>query len=172
MLAYLVERGMHRVRALRLAAGALEVRLVYVETRANVEGAHDASRPGSAFAKRRAFPQPTDATDDAWLAAQRLLDALPRRRALVKRIGIVLHDLKPAAGWQGRLFDDGDAPNEHASSAQGSHADRQRRLDAAIDQLRAKLGFGRVLRGPSAPLAETHPLRPDGYRLRTPSLNQ
>lgn len=182
MLAYLVERGMHRVRALSLAAGALEVRLRYVETRARVEGFEE-DGAGSSFAKRRAFGHPTDATDDAWLAAQRLLDELPRRRALVKRIGIVLHDLHPSAGWQGRLFDESSGSSGSAGSAgspgspgsigtRGSRADRQRRLDAAVDQLRAKLGFGRVLRGPSAPLAETHPLREDGYRLRTPSLNQ
>ena len=58
------------------------------------------------------------------------------------------------------------------STSRGTRADRQRRLDGALDRLRGKLGFGRILRGPSAPLAETHPLRADGYRLRTPSLNQ
>jgi DNA polymerase-4 len=176
MLAYLVERGMHRVRALHLAAGALEVRLFYVETRARVEGSFDATSAGSSFAKRRAFARPTDATDAAWLAARRLFDELPRRRALVKRIGIVLHGLRPSAGWQGHLFDAGDASAPGAAGAagagRGSRDDRQRRLDAAVDALRAKLGFGLVLRGPSAPLAETHPLRADGYRLRTPSLNQ
>jgi hypothetical protein len=167
---------MHRVRALSLAAGALEVRVRYVETRARVEAPDDLGA-GSSFAKRRAFGRPTDSTDEAWIAAQRLFDALPRRRALVKNVGIVLHDLKPAAGWQGRLFDELEASlpesgGEATRAAHSSRADRQRRLDAAVDALRAKLGFGRVLRGPSAPLGQTHPLREDGYRLRTPSLNQ
>jgi DNA polymerase-4 len=175
MLAYLIERAMHRVRSLALAAGALEVRLRYVETRARVEGAHAENREGSSFAKRRAFGRPTDATDEVWSAAQRLFDELPRRRALVKRIGVVLHGLRPAAGWQGRLFDGGGAGGADAGppdQVRGSRDDRGRRLDAAVDQLRAKLGFGRVLRGASAPLAKTHPLSADGYRLRTPSLNQ
>jgi len=172
MLAYLIERALHRVRELGLAAGALEVRVRYVETRARVEGSFaDGSPEGSSFGKRRAFARPTDATDEAWFAAQRLFDELPRRRALVKRIGVVLHDLKPSAGWQGRLFDlAGDG--EPADSPRGSRDDRGRRLDAAVDALRAKLGFGRVLRGASTPLGETHPLSPDGYKLRTPSLNQ
>jgi len=134
------------------------VRIVYVETRARLEGFEDGAPEGSSFGKRRAFPRPTDSTDEVWRAARELLDELPRRRALVKRLGVVLHELTPASGWQGRLFDE--------------RADRQRRLDTALDGLRERLGFGRVLRGTSAPLAATHPLRPDGYRLRTPSLNQ
>jgi nucleotidyltransferase/DNA polymerase involved in DNA repair len=167
MLAYLVERATFRLRALHLAAGALEVRIRHVETRARVEGFEEGSE-GSAFGRRRAFPRPTDATDEVWSAARRLLEELPRRRALVKRVGIVLHELKPEAGWQGGLFEDDAA----AAGPRGTRADRQRRLDTALDGLRARLGFGRILRGPSAPLAATHPLRPDGFRLRTPSLNQ
>ena len=175
MQAYLVERATHRLRALGLAAGALEVRILYVETRARLEGYEDGAPAGSSFGKRRAFPRPTDATDEVWGAARRLLEELPRRRALVKRVGLVLHELKPAAGWQGRLFDEpGAAPAgaQEAGDPRGTRADRQRRLDTALDGLRERLGFGRVLRGTSAPLAATHPLRPDGYRLRTPSLNQ
>jgi DNA polymerase-4 len=37
---------------------------------------------------------------------------------------------------------------------------------------RARHGFGRILRGTSFPLSANHELLPDGYRLRTPSLNQ
>ena len=57
-------------------------------------------------------------------------------------------------------------------SSRATHADRSRTLDRVLDELRARQGFGRVLRGTQAPLSETHPLRPDGFRLRTPSLNQ
>lgn len=172
MLAYLVERATFRLRALHLAAGALEVRILYVETRARIEGFEEAASGGSSFGKRRAFPRPTDATDEVWGAARRLLEELPRRRALVKRVGLVLHELKPEAGWQGQLFDEPEHATGDGADPRGTRADRQRRLDGALDRLRVKLGFGRILRGPSAPLAETHPLRADGYRLRTPSLNQ
>ena len=66
------------------------------------------------------------------------------------------------------LFDpEGDAGEESSS-----RPDRGRRLDQALDHLRGRLGFGRVLRGPSLPLKTTHPLSKDGFRLRTPSLNQ
>ena len=166
MLAYLVERAAHRLRSLGLAARSIEVRLRYVDTRARVEVAADAAL-GSSFSKRRSFPSPSDATDEIWRTALELFGTLPRRRALVKRVGLTLHGLATAGGWQGRLFDEGEAGN-----GRGTRLDRQRRLDDAIDRLRARLGFGRVLRGPSLPLAATHPLRPDGYRLRTPSLNQ
>jgi hypothetical protein len=80
------------------------------------------------------------------------------------------------AEWQGRLFSDpiGDRPGHPGSDHHepASRADRQRTLDRALDALRAKHGFGRLLRGTSLPLAKTHALGPDGFRLRTPSLNQ
>ncbi|MDP6408663.1 MAG: hypothetical protein QGI46_04745, partial [Planctomycetota bacterium] len=56
--------------------------------------------------------------------------------------------------------------------ARGSRRDRHRRLDRALDTLRTRLGFGRILRGGSFPLTETCELEADGFRLRTPSLNQ
>ncbi|MCZ6596758.1 MAG: DNA polymerase IV [Planctomycetota bacterium] len=172
MLAYLIERGAHRLRALGLACGAVETRILYVDTRPRVDvNPVDSNETGpghAAFAKRRAFRSPTDSTHEIGLAARRLLAELPRRRALVKRIGVTLVDISPAAGWQGRLFDEAEG-REHRL---GSRADRHRRLDAAIDHLRERLGFGRILRGSSAPLVATHPLRPDGFQLRTPSLNQ
>jgi DNA polymerase-4 len=168
MLSYLVERAAHRLRTAGLVAGSCQVRLRHVDTRAHVEP--DLSdETGLASARRRAFAAPTDSTDEIWQHARALLDELPRRRALVKRLGIGLLDLAPTAGWQGRLFDGAEAAREAPGA---SRADRQRRLDRALDRLRERLGFGRILRGSSAPLAATHPLRPDGFRLRTPSLNQ
>ena len=170
MLAYLVERATHHLRTHGLVAGAIEVRLRYVDTRPRIEPAHGADDTGAlAGSRRRAFPAPTDSTDEVSRRACELLRALPRRRALVKRIGLTLHDLTPTAGWQSRLFDD-DAPLDLPH--QGSRADRHRRLDTVVDRLRDRLGFGRVLRGASTPLRATHPLGRDGYRLRTPSLNQ
>jgi DNA polymerase-4 len=165
MLSYLVERAAHRLRSQGLAAGALVVRVRWVDSN---------PRPGSATeglsAERRVrLSAPSDSTDELLRVARERYAALPRRRALLKRIGIELQGLVPVAGWQGRLFSDGTTDEAlHASS----HADRQRRLDRALDRVREKLGFGRVLRGTSTPLAATHPLRPSGYRLRTPSLNQ
>ncbi len=174
MLAYLVERASHRLRSHGAVAGSIEVRIRYVDTRSPSQRAHaQASSP--AAARRRSFPYPTDSTDEIWAVARSILHDLPRRRALVKRVGLTLQRLGQRGGWQGQLFSDPEADrsfDDPQGGAQGSRAERHRKLDAALDQLRARLGFGRILRGSSTPLQKTHPLGEDGYRLRTPSLNQ
>jgi len=173
MLSYLVERGAHRLRALGVVARTLEVRVRWVDTNPR-PGAW--SEEGLAAQRRRTLSAPSDATDELWRAARALYRALPRKRALLKRIGVAFHGLAPAPGWQGQLFSSTDEPTtgvtERTGAARASRADRHRRLDRALDELRAKLGFGRILRGTSTPLAASHALRPDGFRLRTPSLNQ
>jgi hypothetical protein len=83
----------------------------------------------------------------------------------VKTVGVTFIGLTPTAGWQGRLFDD-------KGEGQPGAANRQRDLDRAVDALRERHGFGRILRGSSLSLLGTLPLGPDGFRLRTPSLNQ
>lgn len=165
MQAYLVERAAHRLRAHGATARALAVRIVYVDTRP--PDLRRAEQDSSAAAeRRRKLPAPSDSTDELLRHARALFRELPRRRALVKTVGITLVDLAPRAGWQNHLF------GEPADDATSSRADRHRRLDRTLDRLREKHGFGRVLRGASFPLTETHPLGPDGFRLRTPSLNQ
>lgn len=175
MLSYLVERGAHRLRALGVQARTLEVRVRWVDTNPRpAMWSSSWSEEGLAAHRRRTLAAPSDATDELWQAARALYRTLPRKRALLKRIGIGFHGLAPAPGWQGQLFSSPaePAPAPAASAHDASRADRHRRLDHALDQLRAKLGFGRILRGTSAPLAASHPLRADGFRLRTPSLNQ
>jgi hypothetical protein len=82
----------------------------------------------------------------------------------------------PSCGWQRTLFSDprGDrAPRSvRPGASPGSRADRQRLLDCALDRLRERHGFGLLLRGTSWPLVESYPRTRDGFRLRTPSLNQ
>jgi DNA polymerase-4 len=170
MLGYLVERAAHRLRGHRVGCGTLVVRLVHVDPRARV--LREDPRWGTTLERRERLASPSDATDALWHHAQRLLRSFPRRRALVKRVGVTLTDLVPLVGWQQELF--GPAADTRATSrgAAGSRADRHRRLDRALDLLRDKHGFGRVLRGTSFQLARTHELGPDGFRLRTPSLNQ
>jgi DNA polymerase-4 len=166
MLSYLVERGAHRLRTLGVQARTLEVRVRWVDTNPRPEAW---SSEGLSAHRRRALAAPSDATDELWQAARALYRALPRKRALLKRIGVGFHGLARAPGWQGQLF---SAGTEAAEAPGTSRADRHRRLDRALDELRARLGFGRILRGSSVPLAASHPLRADGFRLRTPSLNQ
>ena len=169
MLAYLVERASFRLRQNRLAASSVETRLVYVDTRTYGER-KQAVDEGLSITRRRRLPAPSDSTDELRELARSLLRQMPRRRALVKRVGVTLNGLVVREGWQGLLFSEtgGDREDERG----GSHADRHRHLDNVVDELRERLGFGRVLSGTSLELTETHPLTRDGFRLRTPSLNQ
>lgn len=171
MLAYIVERAAHRLRSLGATARSLEVRVRYVDTRPTRELDSDETAAGRAAAtlgRRVLLSEATDSTDAFLCHARALFGQLPRRRALVKRIGITLHGLSARSGWQGQLFSD---PRKDARSS-ASHADRQRAVDRALDRLRAKYGFGGMLRGASLPLAADHARTRDGFVLRTPSLNQ
>ncbi len=175
MLAYVVERAAHHLRSLGLVAGSLEVHVQYVDTRPPSLRRLEPDE-GAARRARRTLDAPSDSTDELLHQARALLRSLPRRRALVKRIGIGLWNLRRSPGWQGTLFADPAADRAPSATPErgphGSRADRQRRLDGALDELRTRFGFGRVLRGSSLPLLEGHELGPDGIRLRTPSLNQ
>lgn len=161
MLLYLVERASARLREHHLKAGSLEVRLSYVDTRPPHVRARAASTgteaPHSCLHKRKRLTQPGSGSEALGQHALTLLAALPRRRALVKRVGVSLLALSPEREVQGELF--------------GS-SDRDSRLESALDHLRARHGFGGILRGSSLLLSDTFPTGPDGLRLRTPSLNQ
>jgi len=179
MLSYLVERAAHKLREQGLSVRTLEVRVRWVDTRpgqpGSGPGARRREREPLTVERRRTLTSATDATDEIWHHARDLYRALPRRRALVKRLTLKLSGFVHVEGWQGRLFDDAGDPTPQAGAVPepaSSRTDRNRRLDAALDQLRRRHGFGRVLRGPSTPLEKTHPLGEDGFRLRTPSLNQ
>ncbi len=172
MLAYLIERAAFRLRSSRAVAGSIEVRIVYVDTRTASQRRAAPSNEGSqsATSRRRKLDPPSDSTDELIDVALELLRSIPRRRALVKRVGLTLMRLRPAGGWQGRLFSEGDEGSAEATGA--SHADRQRTLDGVLDTLREKHGFGGILRGDSALLQKDHLWTADGLKLRTPSLNQ
>jgi hypothetical protein len=175
MLCYLVERAAHRLRTHRANARSLAVRLIYVDTRPPGSN-RAASDAGLEFERRQNLGDPTDSTHALWRTALEILRALPRRRALVKRIGLTLAQLSTTGGWQGHLFSAGDAlagaEDARVPTASASHADRMHRLDRALDRMREKHGFGRMLLGTSFTLKATHPLQRDGFQLRTPSLNQ
>lgn len=176
MLAYLTERATAKLREAGLVARSIEVSLRYVDTRSERQA--DASgAPAKTHRKQRRLKTPSDATLETFEHAKKLLQELPRRRALVKRVGITLLNLAPQGGWQQHLFDDEPTPSTTGNptgpaQTQTTRSDRHRKLDCALDELRQKVGFGRILRGSSMPLSETHPHGEDGFELRTPSLNQ
>ncbi len=177
MLGYLVERAAQRLRGFQRCTSSLAVRVAYVDTRAPSLRRVEPSEP--AEFEKRARLEPTDSTDVLLRRAQALFRELPRRRALVKRVGLTLEGFTPRGGWQLQLFDEGEksSPPEFFTltpepEPRESRADRLHRLERTVDALREKHGFGGVLRATSLLLADQYPLGKDGLRLRTPSLNQ
>jgi hypothetical protein len=137
------------------------VRLQYVDTRTRYgrAGSTDDDDPFTHAEARTKLSPPSQRTDELLTRACELLRSLPRRRALVKRVGIELSGLQRSVAQQGLLFDSAEAT-------------AQTQVDAVMDKLRARHGFGGVLRGTSFLLAEGREKTGDGFVLRTPSLNQ
>ncbi|MCP5023381.1 MAG: DNA polymerase IV [bacterium] len=175
MLAYLVDRAAARLRGHGLYAGSMEVRLQHVDTRSPAQ--RRKARPnGQRGRTRKRLSEPSAQTEVLWNHARELLRSLPKRRSLVKRVGVSLIGLRASSGYQGSLFSDpaSDRPAHDAADAGApqSRADRDQAIDNALDDLRERHGFGSVLRGASMPLSENHERGSDGFQLRTPSLNQ
>ena len=167
MLAWLIERAAQSLREFNLRAGSLEVHLAHVDTR-SPSGESVPPDSGRRQRKRRKLNTPTDCTAELWQHARTLLRELHQRRTLVKTVGVTLLKLTANGGWQGQLFGDGTSEQPQGPGRPKHH----RALDLAVDSLRARHGFGRILRGPSLELLGTLPLEADGFRLRTPSLNK
>jgi DNA polymerase-4 len=175
MLAYLVDRAAARLRQHKLCAGSVEVRLHYVDTRSLVQRRKSPSSAHRGRTRKR-LPEPSAQTGALWNHARDLLRSLPRRRSLVKRVGVSLIGLRTSTGYQGSLFSDPESDRALqvavGSQAPASRADRDQAIDHVLDDLRERHGFGSVLRGATLPLGTDHERGADGFRLRTPSLNQ
>ncbi|MCA9001734.1 MAG: DNA polymerase IV, partial [Planctomycetes bacterium] len=157
MLAYLVDRAAARLRQHGLCAGSMEVRLHHVDTRSPSQRRRAPSDAHRGRTRKR-LPEPSAQTEALWNHARALLRSLPRRRSLVKRVGVSLINLRTSTGYQGSLFSDPasdralDAATERPTPA--SRADRDQALDRVLDGLRKRHGFGSVLRGATLPLGE------------------
>ena len=84
---------------------------------------------------------------------------------LVKRVGISLLHLRGTVGRQGEPLSDPSViespdPPRRAPPRPAVAAERAAALERALDGLRARHGFGKVLRGASLPLLKEH-FRPD-----------
>jgi DNA polymerase IV len=144
MLAYLLDRASSELRAQRLLARTVQVRVRHTD--------------GQLGERSRALGEPTDRTDVCMLVAGELLDELLQRRVLVRLVGVTLASLQPPRAQQGSLFgDDGAA---------------RRKLFAAVDAVRARHGFGALVVGEAAGLLGRLPAGKHGFRLRTPSLTK
>jgi DNA polymerase-4 len=145
MLAYLVDRAASELRRLGLRCRTVQVRLRHVD--------------GAQGERRRSLAAATDRTGELGAVARALLDGLLlQRRVLVRLCGVTLATLERPLALQGELF---AGPEQ-----------RRGRLDAAVDAIRARHGFGRVVLGESAGLLGKLPHGPHGFRLRTPSLSR
>lgn len=170
MLWWLVERAAHRLRSHGQVCRSVAVRVRYVASGLGADGPEADGRSAS-LEQSRSLEAPSDGTLEIGNLALAIYRALPRRRALVKTLGLSLTRFSPRAGWQRQMFDEQQGGGLAAARG-ASRRDRQRELDRLLDALRERHGFGSVLLGASLPLKETHPLGPEGFKLRTPSLNQ
>ena len=83
--------------------------------------------------------RPSDRTDQLWAAARELFETWVRRSwQPVRLVGVSVSQLGQAGGGQASLFADPDD-------------ERQRRIDATTDAIRARFGAGAVQRGRSRP---------------------
>jgi DNA polymerase-4 len=144
MLAYLLDRATSELRAQRLLARTVQVRLRHVD--------------GVTGERARTLAAPTDRTDLCMVAAGALLDELLLRRVLVRLVGVTLSALVPPRAVQGSLFDDG--------------GETRRQLFTAIDRVRARHGFGALVVGGATGLLGELPAGKHGFKLRTPSLTK
>ena len=145
LLAYLLDRAAAELRAQELCCRTVQVRVRHVD--------------GVGGETQRTLVRGASCTDVLWPVAGELLDSLRTRRVLVRLVGVTLTGLCSAGGAvQGELFGGGDEGG--------------RRLFAAIDRIRRRHGFGKVLYGASSDLLGSLEQVRDGFRLRTPSLTK
>jgi DNA polymerase-4 len=144
MLAYLLDRAAAELRAQRWLARTVQVRLRHVDQ----VGAE----------RSRSLPQATARTDLLFELAAALLESLWTRRVLVRLVGVTLAGLAPRPRRQATLFTDG-----------GQQRDE---LFAAVDRVRARHGFGKLVAGAAAALLGRVAASDAGFVLRTPSLTR
>jgi DNA polymerase-4 len=150
MISYLAQRAGQALRAEGLVARAVGVRLRYADFK-TVE-------------IRRRLGRPTDQDRAILDLVRRLWPEKYERRVKLRLVGVVLHDLEPAGGRQL------DLPLELVREGAAPYS--ASRLDAAVDSIRDRHGFGAVVRGRAIQLLERLPRSPSGFRLRTPACSR
>ncbi len=144
LLAWLLDRALWWARSEGLAAGRLDVVVRYADNEFLSKGER-LSPPARTF-REAAFP------------ARRCLERAWSRRLLLRGLGVRLSRLVPAGeAAQDGLWDRSPGKSLH--------------LEKALDRIRERHGFGRVLRGRESLLLGRLPSGREGFRLRTPSLS-
>ena len=155
-LSHLAQRATIALRAERLRAQAVVVRLRYADF-LTVEA-------------RRRFSAPTDRDHDVLAVVDALWPKRYDRRVKLRLVGVALVGLSPGGlspGGQRQLdlFEDLELPPD-----EGGRGDLAAgRLDAAVDRLRSRHGFGAVVKGRAIDGLSHVPLDVRGVHLRTPA---
>ncbi|MGQ0613942.1 MAG: DNA polymerase IV [Planctomycetaceae bacterium] len=144
-LFYLCERAARELRRLGARARTVTVRFSYADHK---------TREGSATLR-----EPADLDRELHAAAHALFGKLHDRRVRLRRVGVEAAGLVWGGARQEALFD-------------AARAQRLVRLTRAVDTIRARHGFHRVVQGPSVALLKELPQTPHGFLLRTASLTR
>jgi len=140
MLSYLLDRAMRTLRQLGLRVRTVKVSIRYSDWEEN---------------ERSAAIAPTSIDEEALPIARELLGRIYTRRVTIRKIGVVLSNLREEE-TQGMLFSD----------------ERLKALHEAIDRIRDKYGDGAVILGRAIELLGKLPNDAYGYVLRTPCLTK
>ena len=158
MLHYLAERATGQARRLGVEPCRLRVHLRWAD-----------GMPAARTARLCTRGCPTEAL---FAAARALLRGLLTRRMGIRNLGIQISRFHLEASAQMGLFATAPAESPAPLAAGGSDLARQRQLDAAVDEVRARFGFRSLLRGPSLELLGQLPSDAYGFILRTPCLTR
>lgn len=150
MLHYLTERAGAQARRLGIEPQRARVHLCWAD--------------GASASRGVRIQMSGCVTEQLFSAGRALLRGLLKRRMGVRRLGIQISRFRLVAGAQMPLFTAGLAPNGEPA--------RQRRLDAAVDEIRGRFGFRAIIRGPSLELRDHLPSDAYGFILRTPCLTR
>lgn len=144
MLSYLAQRACAALRGDMLLARSVEVRVRYADFQT--------------AAMRRRLPEPTDRDEDVLSVVRTLWPLVWQRRVRLRLVGVTLHGLEPKGG---------EVQLDLLASL-----DVDRHLDAAVDAIRERHGFGALVRGRAIDLLRQVPSSKRGFRLRTPSCSR
>ena len=143
MLSYLAQRAVRALRQEGLRARSVGVRLRYADFKTTE--------------MRRRLVESSDRDEDVLRMVRILWPLCWQRRVRVRLVGVTLHGLEPKEAGQLDLL---------ATLHTDTH------LDAALDRIRDRHGFGAVVRGGAIDLLRTVPASHRGFRLRTPSCSR
>lgn len=144
MASYLLDRAAAEMRRQQLQARTLAARVRHED--------------GQAQERQRSLAMATDRTDLLQAVLRGILAGFAARRVRVRHVGVTLAGFERSVARQRELF--------------AHEAERRQALFAAIDRVRARHGFQKVVLGGSAPLLAALAQDRDGFVLRTPSLSR